>query len=225
MRFFFARHGQTDWNVLKKVQGTTDVPLNDVGIHQAEELCENLHKINANLFKVYSSYQKRALETAQIVSEEFQVPLEAIDGLEEMSMGDFEGHTWEEIKKLYPEELKRWNSQKRYNTSPNGESYQMVLERLFRALGTIQEQVTKEERAPEQVPKVKTAGEQVPEDQVSGARVEDKDILIVSHSAVIMVLIALQKNVPFEQAYTIEVENAKPIEFSFSELEEIRKRV
>ena len=200
MRLFFARHGQTDWNILKKVQGTTDIPLNDIGIWQAIQLYENLKKMNAQLFKVYSSYQKRAFKTARIVGEKFQVPVVELMGLEEMNLGDFEGHTWDEIRKLYPKELENWNSQKRYNRSPNGESYQMVLERLFQALDTIYEQVAKEQ-------------------------VKDKDILIVSHGAVIMTLIALKNNIPFEQSHTIVVENAMPIEFSLDELEEIRKKV
>lgn len=42
MKIYFARHGQTDWNIQRKVQGTTDIPLNENGIRQAQELCKNL---------------------------------------------------------------------------------------------------------------------------------------------------------------------------------------
>ena len=42
MKIYFARHGQTDWNILGKVQGTTDIPLNENGIAQAQLLCKNL---------------------------------------------------------------------------------------------------------------------------------------------------------------------------------------
>ena len=200
MRIFFARHGQTDWNVQAKVQGSTDIPLNDTGIMQARQLCDNLKKENVNPYKVYTSYQKRAVKTAEIVGEEFKVPVEVLDGLEEMSLGLFEGHTWDEIYKLYPKELEEWNSYKRYNKSPEGESYQMVMERLFRALDKIIER-----------------GE--------ADKADDKEVLIVTHGAVVMTLIAMQNNIPFEQSHTIFVKNATPVEFTMSELEEIRKRV
>ena len=54
-----------------------------------------------------------------------------------MNLGLFEGHNWDEILSMYAEEHKQWMSNKRYNRAPNGESYQMVMERLFRALDHI----------------------------------------------------------------------------------------
>ena len=44
MKIYFARHGQTDWNTLRKVQGTTAIPLNENGIAQAHLLCKNLEE-------------------------------------------------------------------------------------------------------------------------------------------------------------------------------------
>lgn len=198
MKIYFARHGQTDWNIVRKVQGTTDIPLNETGILQAGQLCENLKEKNISFSKIYTSYQKRAVQTAQIVDEQFHTGYEIVKGLEEMNLGLFEGHTWEEIHALYPEEFKLWNSYKRYNKSPEGESYQMVMERLFKALDYIFEK----------------------NDTSS-----DDNILIISHGAVIMTLIVMRENLPFEGSHTIAVDNATPIEFTISELEEIRKKV
>lgn len=198
MKVYFARHGQTDWNILRKVQGTTDIPLNETGILQAETLCENLKKKKISFTKIYTSYQKRAEQTAQIVDEQFHTGYEIVKGLEEMNLGLFEGHTWEEIHALYPEELKIWNSYKRYNKSPEGESYQMVMERLFKALDYIFDQ----------------------NDTSS-----DDNILVITHGAVMLTLIVMRENLPFEGSHTIAVDNATPIEFTITELEEIRKRV
>lgn len=198
MSIYFARHGQTDWNILRKVQGSTDIPLNEEGINQAKQLCQEIIDEDIKLSKIYSSYQSRALKTAKIVGEQLGIDCEILNGLEEMNLGDFEGHTWEEIHKLYPEELKKWHNNKRYNKAPNGESYQMVMERLFTALeGVIDFEKKKQE----------------------------ENILIVSHGAVIMTLIAILQDIPFEQSHTIEIENAKPIEFSMDDLLEIRSKL
>jgi probable phosphoglycerate mutase len=198
MKIYFVRHGQTDWNIQRKVQGTTDIPLNENGIRQAQELCNNLEERNFSFEKIYTSYQARAVKTAQIVDDHFHTGYEIVQGLEEMNLGLFEGHTWDEILAMYAEEHKLWMSNKRYNKTPNGESYQMVMERLFKAL-----------------------------DHILGQRdtSSDKNILIVSHGAVIMTLLAMHRDIPFEQSHTIEVDNATPIEFSIEELEEIRKRL
>ncbi len=52
MKIYFARHGQTDWNIQRKVQGTTDIPLNENGIRQAQELCKNLEDRKISFEKI-----------------------------------------------------------------------------------------------------------------------------------------------------------------------------
>lgn len=49
MGIYLARHGETDWNIARRVQGTTDISLNENGIRQAGLLCENLKKDNIDL--------------------------------------------------------------------------------------------------------------------------------------------------------------------------------
>ena len=197
MKIYFARHGQTDWNLQGKVQGATDIPLNGNGIAQAHRLCEKIKEENIDLEKIYTSDQIRAIRTAQIVDEQYHVGYEIVKGLEEMSLGDFEGHTWDEINELFPKELQYWNEDRRYHTSPNGESYQMVIERLFSALDHI-----------------------IGQHDISS----DKSLLIISHGAVIATLTAIQQDPPFSD-YRITVENATPVEFSIEKLEEIRGRL
>ena len=103
MNIYFARHGETDWNIAKRIQGTTDIPLNENGIRQAELLCDNLEKEKVHLGRIYSSYQKRALTTAEIVGARYHVPVKVMEGLEEMNLGLFEGHTWDEGDTLFSE--------------------------------------------------------------------------------------------------------------------------
>lgn len=201
MSFLFARHGETDWNLAKRVQGTTDIPLNENGIKQAELLCANLEKENVNLCRIYSSRQMRAFATAEKAGSKFHVPVKVIFGLEEMNLGLFEGHTWDEIETLYPDELKMWQSNKRYNRTPNGESYQDLLVRLFSALDQIMEDAK--------------------EDIDSGG-----DVLILTHGAVILSLLTLKNNLDFETSYTvITIENAKIMKLELNELREIQQRL
>lgn len=91
MKIYFARHGQTDWNILRKVQGTTDIPLNETGMLQANELCQYLQDNHISFAKIYTSYQIRARQTAQIIDWHFHTGFEVVNGLEEMNLGLFEG--------------------------------------------------------------------------------------------------------------------------------------
>lgn len=88
MKFYLARHGQTDWNIAHKAQGRTDIPLNETGVKQAEELCEKIKDLKFDV--CYASPLSRARQTAEI----------AVDGkceiifdnrLMERSFGDYEG--------------------------------------------------------------------------------------------------------------------------------------
>lgn len=88
MKIYIARHGQTDWNVQHKAQGHTDIPLNDTGKKQAEQLRENIKNIRFDA--VYASPLKRASETAEIaVGDRNEITYD--DRLKERSFGDFEG--------------------------------------------------------------------------------------------------------------------------------------
>ena len=87
LRLYLARHGQTDWNAERRLQGGTDTHLNATGRQQAEALAERLRHVP--LDRVYSSTLARSRETAEIVRG--SVPLESLAGLAEQRLGKFEG--------------------------------------------------------------------------------------------------------------------------------------
>lgn len=98
-----ARHGETDWNAQRRVQGHSDTPLNDRGREQARELAGELagERIDA----VYSSDLLRAHETARIVADQRALDVTAIRDLRERHFGTWEGLTDQEIFTRYPEVL------------------------------------------------------------------------------------------------------------------------
>lgn len=93
--FYFLRHGQTDWNKEERMQGRTDIPLNETGREQARQAWDIIGKHPIDL--IYASPLVRALETAQIVNQNLNVPLHKHDDLQERHYGSNEGLTFTEI--------------------------------------------------------------------------------------------------------------------------------
>ncbi|MBG6237105.1 broad specificity phosphatase PhoE [Mycetocola sp. CAN_C7] len=91
-----VRHGETDWNLERRLQGRADIPLNATGIEQAQALADVFDRDDWSL--VFSSPLSRALATAQALSAGSGIPLaEPVDGLIERSFGQAEGATADDI--------------------------------------------------------------------------------------------------------------------------------
>lgn len=141
MKIYLTRHGETDWNLASRIQGKTDTTLNERGRQQAAELCATLREEGICFDRVYTSKQLRARETAGIVSENLGLPLEVLEGVEEMDLGSWEGFTWKQVRESFPEEYGIWHDNRRYIKTPGGESYEELLQRILPAL----RKVSKEE--------------------------------------------------------------------------------
>ena len=89
MKIYVTRHGQTEWNVLKKVQGKADISLNEKGIEQAIQTKKELD--NEKIDLIICSPLKRAKETAQIINENRNIPIIFDDRISERDFGEFEG--------------------------------------------------------------------------------------------------------------------------------------
>lgn len=135
MKIYLIRHGQTDWNVEGKIQGRHDISLNETGVKQAELLAKGMEK--RPVVQIFSSRQKRALETAQAIGRSQQVAVTVMDGLEEVDFGDWEGKTWDEISREYPKEFKIWCEEPAEITPPGGESRPEIYARMRKALKEI----------------------------------------------------------------------------------------
>lgn len=89
MKLYVVRHGQTEWNVLKKMQGSVDIPLNGRGKEQAEETKASLKNINFDI--IISSPLTRARQTAEIINSDRNLNIVFDDRLRERNYGEFEG--------------------------------------------------------------------------------------------------------------------------------------
>ena len=96
-----VRHGETDWNLQRRVQGHSDTPLNDTGRAQATVLADEL--ATESIDAVYSSDLMRAHETARIVADARGLDVTAIPELRERHFGTWEGLTDVEIFSRFPE--------------------------------------------------------------------------------------------------------------------------
>lgn len=98
---YLVRHGETEWNRKHRIQGSTDIPLNDTGRSQAERTGRLLARREWD--GIYSSPLARAFETATIVANALGLGLpEAVPELAERNYGEAEGLTGREIARKYP---------------------------------------------------------------------------------------------------------------------------
>lgn len=89
MEILLTRHGQTEWNLLKKVQGRADIELNKKGIQQAEETRDFLK--NEKIDLILCSPLKRALQTAEIINQGRNIRMIIDERVSERDFGEFEG--------------------------------------------------------------------------------------------------------------------------------------
>jgi len=97
VRLLLARHGQSVWNQMRKFQGANDVGLSDLGRAQAEALGRALRG-GYRVAVAYASPMRRALDTAEIALAGTGIPLVPIPELRELSLGEWEGCTVDEIR-------------------------------------------------------------------------------------------------------------------------------
>lgn len=145
---YFLRHGETDWNAEGRLQGQTDIPLNDKGRAQAAGIARSIragHIPGVSPEKLielpfFSSPMGRARETMEIVRAGLGLrtaDYATDDRLKEIGFGRWEGSVWREIQERDPggslaRERDKWNY-----VPPGGESYEIVQTRVAAWLATL----------------------------------------------------------------------------------------
>lgn len=135
-KIILIRHGQTDMNKDQLYYGRLDVPINETGKEQAENTRKNLVELEIDYDKIYSSPMKRAYETAEIVNYK-NLEIEKDDELREMDFGIFEGLSYKEIIKKYPEEMEKLKKDWKTYSYVTGENPFMLQKRALKFLEKI----------------------------------------------------------------------------------------
>lgn len=136
MRIYLVRHGETVWNVEKRLQGWKDSPLTENGLRSAKRLAKRLQCIS--LDKIFCSDQRRALITAEIIAKDRSIPIESLSSLRELNFGSWEGMTISEIEDKYPLEYSTYKNDPDKYISADGESIGQLFDRAAKALKHIQ---------------------------------------------------------------------------------------
>jgi broad specificity phosphatase PhoE len=118
---YLVRHGQTDWNLEKRLMGQTNISLNDFGRAQAQSLGEEISDLKIN--HIFSSDLLRTRETAEIVNKFIKVDISLDERLREINYGDMEGKLKETIKEF-------WNQFNAHPEQFNAESLESVYNRI-----------------------------------------------------------------------------------------------
>ncbi|MDX2086494.1 MAG: histidine phosphatase family protein [Kofleriaceae bacterium] len=133
-RILLTRHGETAWNALGKLQGHTDIELNDAGRGQARALADSLCSLEVDA--VWTSDLSRARQTGEIIASALGLAAPTVEpDLRERRFGVFEGLTRDECATKHPEAWQAWLA--RTAAPPGGEERELATARLSRALTKI----------------------------------------------------------------------------------------
>ena len=177
-RFCLVRHGETDWNAERRLQGHTDIDLNARGLAQAEQMARAIKRINLAFDVLYTSDLQRAAKTAKAIEDLFATSAITSVGLRERHLGALQGLTTDEAPQLEPD---LWRSHLSRNITEElrgGESIQQFADRISTALEKIREQYL------------------------------GKTVLLISHGGALDMMYRIASNQPLDAAKAVAVPNA-----------------
>ena len=139
MNVYFMRHGETDWNTVRRLQGSTDIPLNGNGIALAGRVARAVHESGIRFDRVYTSPLVRAVKTAELMNAYSRAPLVQDARLAEFCFGEAEGVTFADVlaEPRYAW-LKDWfHKPAAYKAASGAESMEHFLARIESFLDTL----------------------------------------------------------------------------------------
>ena len=140
MEILLTRHGQTEWNLLKKVQGKADIELNEKGIQQAEETRDFLK--NEKIDLILCSPLKRALQTAEIINQGRNIRMIIDERVSERDFGEFEGKNYAQLNG--DPRYQAWIDSGGTLAFPGGESREAFIARCVDGMELVMEQIRRQ---------------------------------------------------------------------------------
>lgn len=135
LRLYLVRHGQTEWNVQKRMQGWEDSALTEKGVNNAIALRKKLD--NVEFAAAYTSTSERTIETARLIIDKRNLSINTNEDLREINLGKWEGKTLDEIKDFYPAQYKYfWENPELYEPV-GGETFEQLINRAIKVLNYI----------------------------------------------------------------------------------------
>lgn len=135
LRLYITRHGETEWNLEKRMQGWKDSSLTQKGTEDAIKLGESMKNIDFSC--IYSSSSPRTLRTSELIRGDRDINIIPVDDLREMNLGDWEGKTADEAARMDKEGQKSFWETPHLYVPKSGESYFEVRERATKAINKI----------------------------------------------------------------------------------------
>ena len=156
MKLRIVRHAESTGNALGRWQGRDDTLLTDLGREQAAKLRDRFASEGYQPSHIYSSPLSRTLETAQIASSVWDIPIVQVDDLMETDIGAFTGKTWQDIEEQMPEIARQFSVSRNLELIDGAESYVQRSDRARRII-----------------------------DLVIGEHTDDDSVLVFSHGGII----------------------------------------
>ena len=171
MRIFLIRHGETEWNRQNRLQGHSDTHLSPEGFHQAISLAN--HAPFQHVDAIYSSDLTRAVTTAEIIAERFNLVVKTMPQLREINYGDGEGRFIRELAEEFPKEFGKFFTDPERCHPPHGETF---LESQARAMIGIREIISKH---------------------------DNQNVVAVTHGAIIRLILGAALDMPIHKMWAI----------------------
>ena len=171
MKIYLIRHGETELNKQRRLQGQSDILLNENGRRLAEITGRALSNVPFDY--VFSSPLKRALETAELVIGNRNIPIVTDKRIQEISFGEYEGLCFHPENYNIPDKdfLNFFQAPERYKVPPKGESFQEVIART----GEFWREITED------------------------TQYRDKTILVSTHGCALKAILANIRQTPLER--------------------------
>lgn len=177
MKLILTRHGQTEWNLLRKTQGVTDINLTELGVKQAERFAKRVREMT-RVDAIYTSPLARARDSADIIARECSRNVYGDDRLKEIRFGIWEGLTYPQICENYPQLIAQWNESPLKCFIPEAEPITHVLKRVREFI-----------------------------DMLLGKYGKEETLVVVSHSVPVKLILADALGVSLERIHSIRSDN------------------